>query len=279
MKPILSIGTNSITAIFNLSKPPLTMKIGSIGWDMALEAVKAQNWQALEDSFKASNIIARASYGNVIVSDKEVYYKGKPVKYFLAERIMKFLADGLPINSLLVFLDNLMSNPSEESRADIYTFLETNGMTISEDGCFLAYRKVGRDYLSYHENLNGTHNRNVVGDVVSMDREGVCANRNVTCAAGLHFCSWDYLPSYYGFSDSRVMVVKINPVDVVAIPVDYNFSKGRCCKYTVVAEIEDCQNDKNEFDVLPKEPIYLIDDKGIKKYNVRDEHGRFVKKS
>ena len=47
MKPILSIGANSITAIFNLSKPPLTMKIGSIGWDMALEAVKTQNWHPM----------------------------------------------------------------------------------------------------------------------------------------------------------------------------------------------------------------------------------------
>ena len=32
------------------------------------------------------------------------------------------------------------------------------------------------------------------------------------------------------------MIVKIDPADVVSIPVDYNNSKGRCCKYEVIAE-------------------------------------------
>ena len=30
------------------------------------------------------------------------------------------------------------------------------------------------------------------------------------------------------------MILKINPADVVSVPTDYNNSKGRCCKYTVV---------------------------------------------
>ena len=32
------------------------------------------------------------------------------------------------------------------------------------------------------------------------------------------------------------MIVKINPADVVAIPTDYNNTKGRCCKYVVHAD-------------------------------------------
>jgi hypothetical protein len=34
------------------------------------------------------------------------------------------------------------------------------------------------------------------------------------------------------------MVVKIHPKDVVSIPSDYNNSKGRACKYTVISELE-----------------------------------------
>jgi hypothetical protein len=33
------------------------------------------------------------------------------------------------------------------------------------------------------------------------------------------------------------MILKINPADVVSIPADYNGAKGRCCKYTVVAQV------------------------------------------
>jgi len=33
------------------------------------------------------------------------------------------------------------------------------------------------------------------------------------------------------------VIVKINPADVVAIPSDYKNTKGRCCRYEVVAEM------------------------------------------
>ena len=33
------------------------------------------------------------------------------------------------------------------------------------------------------------------------------------------------------------MLLKINPADVVSIPIDYNNSKGRCCRYEVIKEL------------------------------------------
>jgi hypothetical protein len=35
-----------------------------------------------------------------------------------------------------------------------------------------------------------------------------------------------------------MVVVKINPKDVVSVPSDYNCQKLRCCAYTVVSEVE-----------------------------------------
>ena len=35
------------------------------------------------------------------------------------------------------------------------------------------------------------------------------------------------------------MIVKINPADVVAIPSDYNNTKGRTCRYEVVSEYKE----------------------------------------
>ena len=86
------------------------------------------------------------------------------------------------------------------------------------------------------------------------------------------------MPSYYGFDDSRVMLVKINPKNVVSIPVDYNLAKGRCCEYEVVDEIIDCENNKEKFDVLPSDKVFSVDSQGVKRYSLRDAHGRFVKK-
>jgi hypothetical protein len=38
-------------------------------------------------------------------------------------------------------------------------------------------------------------------------------------------------------SGNRVVIVEIDPRDVVSIPSDYNNAKGRCWKYKVVGEV------------------------------------------
>jgi hypothetical protein len=77
---------------------------------------------------------------------------------------------------------------------------------------------------------------NSVGKTVEMERNTVDDNASNTCSTGLHFCSLSYL-DHFGGSDSRVMVLKINPRDVVSIPADYNATKGRACRYEVIDEI------------------------------------------
>ena len=67
-----------------------------------------------------------------------------------------------------------------------------------------------------------------------MPRNQVNDDKNQTCSEGLHFCSQEYLGSFGG---DRVMILKINPKDVVSIPSDYNRSKGRACRYEIIAEL------------------------------------------
>jgi hypothetical protein len=71
-----------------------------------------------------------------------------------------------------------------------------------------------------------------------MERMNVDDDPNHTCSAGLHFCAYSYLSSYGSSGNDKVMLVKVNPADVVSIPTDYNNAKARCCRYEVVQEIE-----------------------------------------
>jgi hypothetical protein len=142
------------------------------------------------------------------------------------------LQDGFPVEPLVKFMENLMSNPSFRAVNELYGFLEKNSLPITPDGCFLAYKKVRNDYMDIH---SGTFN-NSVGLICEMERNKVDDNQNNTCSSGLHFCSQEYLGSFGG-SDSRIMILKISPADVVSIPTDYNNSKGRTCKYTVIGEL------------------------------------------
>ena len=57
-------------------------------------------------------------------------------------------------------------------------------------------------------------------------------------------CSFDYLPSYASADDDRVMITKVNPRDVVAIPMDYHNTKMRVSRYEVIGELESYQQER-----------------------------------
>jgi hypothetical protein len=154
--------------------------------------------------------------------------------------MITMLQEGFPIEPMVVFMENLMSNPSRQAVQELYGFLEKNNLPITPDGHFLAYKKVRDDYLDCH---SGTMD-NSVGRIVEMERNEVDDNRNNTCSAGLHFCGHSYLAHFGG---ARTVIVKINPRDVVSIPSDYNDAKGRACRYEVVGEVGVNPDDEAEF--------------------------------
>jgi len=114
-----------------------------------------------------------------------------------------------------------------------------------------------------------------------MNRAEVNADSNQTCSTGLHFCSLSYLSGYHG-GEGVIIIVKVDPADVVSIPVEYRNTKGRCCRYTVIKVYRDEVDPSKE---LFDGPLYKEDGKTVveKKakvnfWNVRDARGHFVKR-
>lgn len=171
--------------------------------------------------------------GKIRVEHGAVWYGNEQIANALATRILDILSEGLDIEPWIKFADNVYANPYPWAREELYLFLEKANLPITPDGCFIAYKKVRSDYKDVY---SGTMS-NKIGNMVVMPggREAVDPNRNNTCSRGLHFCSKDYLNNFGG---SRVMLVKINPADVVSIPSDYDNTKGRTWRYEVVGEIE-----------------------------------------
>jgi len=178
----------------------------------------------------------------------------------LTKRMVAMIQEDFPVDPLVAFMENLMENPSKRAVNELYGFLEKNTLPITSDGCFLAYKKVRQDYLDCHsgtvlnkpaaymtdedtaalEEAAGKNSEVTVEvvdgvTVVSMERNLVDDDQNRTCSTGLHFCSKDYLNHFGG---ERIVILKINPRDVVSIPNDYNDSKGRCARYEIVDEID-----------------------------------------
>lgn len=68
-----------------------------------------------------------------------------------------------------------------------------------------------------------------------MNRDDVVLDPNRHCAAGLHVASYDYARSFSGCP--RLMLVAVDPSDVVSVPTDCECAKIRVCRYTVLQDI------------------------------------------
>jgi hypothetical protein len=175
--------------------------------------------------------------GNFVIVDGTVFIKDVeiPDELPIVKLINVVKSKGLTdeeVESIKPFLENTLKNPYINAAEELYDYCKALDFEITDDGCFLAYKKVNNDFTSVHANKEGNHILHTIGTYV--EETDIDTNRHNVCSKGLHFCSKEYLKSFGG---SKTIVVKVNPKDVVAIPTDYNFSKGRCTKYYVVGEL------------------------------------------
>jgi len=199
-----------------------------------VEALKAQDWDVVVKLVDIKKSLEDYSQGLISIKDGEVLYDEETFHNALADRLIDMYAEGFPIDPMLAFIENLMENPSKTSVDEFYLFMENNSLPITPDGYFLAYKKVHEDYTDIYTSKIS----NQVGQKPTMRRNKVDDKRHNTCSEGFHFCSLEYLP-HFGSSQrntDKVMILKINPRDVVSIPSDYNNAKGRCCVYEVIGE-------------------------------------------
>lgn len=228
--PYLIQGANVILVIDG--KSHTVSKSTHIAYGKIVDALKAQDWDALREHVEPAKAIVNFGKGYVAINGGNVSWKGQPFHNALATRMVEMYQDGFPIDPMVRFMENLMQNPSKRSVDQVYGFLEKNSLPITEDGHFLAYKRVRSDYKDVYTGAID----NSIGQVVEMDRNLVDDNPDSHCSTGLHFCSESYLGSF-GNSSEPVMILKINPADVVSIPTDYNGAKGRCMRYEVVAQV------------------------------------------
>lgn len=165
-----------------------------------------------------------------------IYIDGEPIYGSLCRQIQSMHDEGLPLDPMVNFVRKMRENPSYRIRNQLWCFIEAcqkeGGFTIAEDGDIMAYKVVSSNFKDKH---SGKFD-NSIGAVVEMPRNEVDDDPNNTCSSGLHFCAYSYVKSFSGLGD-RLVLVKINPADVVSIPNDYGNAKARCCRYKVISEI------------------------------------------
>ncbi len=199
-----------------------------------IEALKTKNWEVLPNLISQAKRIETFSEGKFQVRDGEIMVEGVKAPEILGRKIQEFVREGLPYEPLVKFAKNLQLNPSYRAICELYGFLEKNNHPITDNGCFIAYKKVRPNFMDIH---SGTYD-NSPGKTPSMPRSGVDEDAHRTCSNGLHVANWDYAANHFGSSSDIMLEVEVDPADVVAIPVDYNQSKMRVCKYRVLGVVD-----------------------------------------
>jgi len=222
---------NSLTVV--LGGKPLTMSSESPNFPLAKQALADGKYEELEELFDMAQAIVNYSDGNVRVENNTVFYGEEEVNNHVVDRILEFMQNQLPFEPLVRFLDKLMENPSRRAVDELYRFLEHKHMPLTPDGNFLAYKGVKHDFTDCY---SGQFD-NSVGQVLEMARRNVCDDANVGCSYGFHAGSHEYDKSYAS-GGGNLMIVEIDPSDVVSVPHCSDCQKLRTAKYKVVAHHE-----------------------------------------
>lgn len=194
-----------------------------VRYQTVLQAIKDDK---LDDIPTLVDVVKSYQKLGISLKDNVLWLDGQPVGNAIGDRILAFQKEGIPFDNLIKFARKLRTNPSFNSREQLYKFLEHNGHPITTEGNFIAYRGVREDFKDLH---TGTFD-NRPGQVCEMERNAVDDNPNNTCSKGLHVACYDYAK---GFA-SVLVEVEVDPRDVVCVPTDYNGTKMRTCKFKVV---------------------------------------------
>jgi hypothetical protein len=187
-----------------------------------------------------SDRVSVASYG--------VFFDGDPLRSELADVLLELLEEGKEEDLVAVakFLENAAANNSMDSVDAMYRWITNGDLAITPEGMFLAYKgvRVGKDGVSESitrgkalvdgEAFEGNI-PNPDGAVITMPRTEVTADSAVGCGPGLHAGTHSYAK---GFAQGRLLLVEINPRDVVSVPSDSSFQKLRVSRYKVIEHIE-----------------------------------------
>lgn len=174
---------------------------------------------------------AASPHRRVEIVNNQVIYNGTPLHNVVTRRILELHADGWPWEPVGNFLDNVQANPSYRAIQELYTFLEHRALPLTENGCFLGYKAVRPDWKDKH---SGTFD-NSVGKIVSVPRNTVDDDFRLDCSHGLHVGSIEYVNRFKVHGD-HVIIVRVNPKDVVSVPKEDSCTKLRTCEYEVVGE-------------------------------------------
>jgi hypothetical protein len=218
---------DSITVVWD--GRPVTVKKGAPNFGVLREAILAEDWDEVPLCLTVDTALERWAKGKFKVFNGKILFKGEELPTEINGRITEMASLGRDPTPIMRFWENLQRNPSNRSIKQLWRFLSNSGHPLTTDGHFLAYKAVDANFKDYYTKTID----NSPGVIVEMERNKISDDPNETCHYGLHVGGLRYAKGF-GSPDGHVVIVKVNPRDVVSVPVDHASQKMRVCRYEVI---------------------------------------------
>jgi len=186
----------------------------------------------LVELFDVKKGIEQKFNNDLEIRGEDFYYRGSLIHNKVCDLILEYIGNNYKFDHLVKFLGKLMENPSKRSVDLAWEYISRYKMPITENGNFLSMKAVRNDFM---DKYSGTI-YNGVGEVVEMPRNQISDEPNEACSHGVHVGYYDYVKSY-GSGNDQIILVEVNPRDIVCVPNDCSMQKMRVCKYTVIKEL------------------------------------------
>lgn len=201
----------------------------SPGYGEALVALKQGDISRLREIMDPKENIKLYS-GNELSfeEDGSISFEGLRFGSKFTSLVKEAISKKIPWEVLARFFSNCAANPSQRARKEIETFLDSENLPITDDGCFLAYKNVT---VSGLDGDHGTFDCSI-GKTLDYPRDKIRPSAFRGPERGLSVGGLNYTKN--GFV-GKAMVVKVNPADLIGV---YNspYKEAVVCKLSIISD-------------------------------------------
>lgn len=221
--------------------------------DLETEEIANNLFEVMSPAVKVQREISSSYYlsDNLDFRDGTIFFHEHQLEETLSNHMLSLLDDNdVPKSermwkAFMNFLDKLYQNVSEDVKQQLFKWMDYenragNDFGIADDGDIIGYKGCGGTLLkpmSVFEGraiVDGVEVKgkipNKVGSVISMPRSEVQHDPSIGCSVGLHVGTRDYATNWADI----LILVKVNPRDIVSVPYEVDSQKMRVCEYTVM---------------------------------------------
>lgn len=249
---------------------PYTVQKGAPNFHALRDAIVEERWDDIPKHITVAKSLKEWAKGCFAFNptNNTVSFGGMEVPSNINQRLLQMAAKGEDPTPVFNFWERLQRNPSFRSVQQLWDFMQHEGIPLTADGCLLAYKSVK---MNYKDHYSGQFD-NSPGQINKMPRSQISDDPKIACHDGFHVGAYGYA-STFGDSPHRIMIVKVDPMNVVCVPYDSSAQKMRVCEYEVIGHHNDAGIMPSTTMTTPAEEEFDEDDGDKPGYRVVDLTG------